>query len=337
MGPSNRDEGKMGVGDIVFLVILVVILIFLIPFYSSIFNVLKLAVQFMVGADTYVGLLGSLLGFFMLFLGFKHRNSIIKIFGLLLMFIFILNPFYEYLGNRKHLQESLGKYTFQGLSVIQPDSCQLEEKVQMKMVDTWNTQFGSDLDIEGVQTSPLPKSDASWKEKLRCMPVETHYVYKISYKDAFDENRTILYDGKENFNAMLKVHSYEILYEKIGDYLKDIQGIGKFEYYFKISSQGKGLLILDRSSVVNENVIIPTPNKITLKNFYQDKRLALEIYFKNLKDKDKIYQLVNDLEEKSEYPFPIIIHYGNFSEYYLRGIWYPYSENELITRLIRSE
>lgn len=337
MGPSNRNEGKIGIGDIVFLVILVVILIFLIPFYSSIFNVLKLAVQFMVGADTYIGLLGSLLGFFMLFLGFKHSNSIIKIFGLILMFAFLLNPFYEYLGNREHLKKSLGKYTFQGLTVIPPDSCQLEEKVQDKMIDTWNSQFGSELDIEEIGPTPLPKSDASWKEKLRCMPVETHYVYRISYTDAFDENRTILYDGKDNFNAMLKVQSYEILYEKIGDYLDEIQGIGKYNYHFKISIQGKGLLTLDRSSVVNENVIIPTPNKITLKNFYQDKRLILEIQFKNLKDKNKIYQLINDLEEKSEYAFPIIVHYGTTSEYYLRGVWYPYLEKEFITRLMKSE
>lgn len=334
MIPSKKDEGKVSAGDILFLVVLILVLLFLIPFYSSIFEVLKLSAQFMVGADTYIGLLGSILGGFMLFLGIKHHNNAIKVFGLLLTFAFLLSPFYTYLGKRNHLKESLGKYTFQGITVIQPDSCQLEEKAAEKISDTFQTQFGSDLDIDSVESTPLPKSNASWKEKLRCMATETHYVYKITYQDAFDEKRTILYDGDENFDNALKVHSYEILYGKIGEYLEEYEPL---HYQLKVYGQGKAPTELNRTSVINEKINLPNPNEITLKNFYQDKRLVLEIWFQRLKDKNKIHQLVSDLEEKSVTDFPVIIHYGNTSEYYLRGLWYPFLEKEFITKLIGSE
>lgn len=337
MGPSNQDEGKMTIIDILFLIVLVVIAIFLIPFYSSIFEVLKLAIQFMVGVDTYIGLLGVLLGAFMLFLGFKQRNSAIKIFGLLLVFAFIVSPFYEYLGNRKYIKNALGKYTFHSLSVIQPDGCQLEEKVKDKMSDTFQSEFGSDLDIESVPTTPVPKSDASWKEKLRCMATETHYVYNISYTDAAGEKKIIAYDGKENFNEMLKIHSYEILYQELGEHLETIPNMGKIDYQLKLYIQGRGILPLDRTSVVSEKVVLPSPNKITLKNFYQDKRILLEFHFEKAKDKNQVHQFVKELEENSEGTFPVIVSYGNTKEYYLRGSWYPYNEQEFMLRITKDD
>ncbi len=337
MGPSNRDEDKLSVGDIIFLVILLVIVIFLIPFYSSIFEVLKLAFQIMVGIDTYIGLLGSIMGLFMLFLGFKHKNCFIKIVGLCLSFAFLLSPFYEYLGSRNYLKKTLGNYTFSGLTVVQPTSCELEQKVQDKIVNTINDQFGSELDIEGVEVTNPSSTGGSWKDKIKCMQVETHYVYKISYKDFYDESRTILYDGRENFDSMLRLQSYEIIQEKMANYLDDYKELGKVSHQFKFYGQGRGIRNLDRSSVISEKISFPTPNKITLNNFYQDNRLILEITFQNLKDKNKVYELVRNLEDTSKGTFPVIVHYGNTSEYYMRGIWYPFNEKDLVEKLIRGE
>ena len=106
MGPSNRDEGKMGICDIVFIILLVLMLLFLIPFYSSILDILKLASQFMVGADTYIGLLGFILGFFMGKIIVKRSIDISFLlcliyalisFGLMLLIGSLKYVFYDYM------------------------------------------------------------------------------------------------------------------------------------------------------------------------------------------------------------------------------------------------
>ena len=329
MGPSNRDEGKMGICDIVFIILLVLMLLFLIPFYSSILDILKLASQFMVGADTYIGLLGFILGFFMMFLGFKYRNSVIKIFGLLLMFSFLLSPFYGYLGNYHYLKESLGKYTYKGLEVILPDDCMVEKKEEPKNSNTFESGMDSNFSFFN--------NSSSWKDKMKCMSTETHYVYKISYRNDFQEEKMILFDGKENFDKMMRVQSYEIVYEKMGDYFSSIKGIGKVDYQFKISISGKGILDLDRSTVINEYISFPSPHRVNLSNFYQDSRLILYVKFQTISNQDKVHKVITELEEKSENDFPVIVNYGNKKEYYLRGLWYNFSEKELISKLIRDE
>ena len=147
----------------------------------------------------------------------------------------------------------------------------------------------------------------------------------------------ILFDGKENFDKMMRVQSYEIVYEKMGDYFSSIKGIGKVDYQFKISISGKGILDLDRSTVINEYISFPSPHRVNLSNFYQDSRLILYVQFQTISNQDKVHKVITELEEKSENDFPVIVNYGNKKEYYLRGLWYNFSEKELISKLIRDE
>lgn len=333
MGPANRNDDKLSVGDIVVFVLFFGMAIFLIPFYSSIFEVLKQAGQMTVGVNTYLGIFGVIFGFFLFSLGIRNRNNAIKIFSLCLTFFFLLFPFYGYFSNRTYFKETLGDYKFGKIVIVQPDDCELIKEAQQNISDKLTNQFGNDLDFDvevDYSYSNYVTSNTSYKQRIACMPSKTHYVYKLTYKDVYGSERTILYDGKENFDVLLVVSSYEIMNDEVGTFLMEEANVEHGSYQFKIYSNGSGLVPLTRKNSVSEKLHLPYPSVISLNNFYKDKRLVLDVEFF---DRETAYQTIEKLWSESGSQFPVIIHYGKNTEYYFEGTWYRESEQQLFERM----
>ncbi len=333
MGPIKQEECKVDVGDIIFYILLVVTLLFLIPFYSGIFEILKYASQIMVGVNTYITLGGAFLGFAVILIGFKKKLSFIKIIGLFVMVGFLLVQFYSYIGNRGYFKESLGNYTFDKLLVIAHNDCEMEKQMQAEVANKLSSEIGEEgeIDVDNIPTTD--PTDGTIKDKIRCMPSTTHLIYKIAYKDSRGIDRNILYDGKNNFEDALSLESYKILNEELEDYLNSKKGKGKVFHKFKIYSTGKGFIDLTNSILISEKVSMPYPGKITIDNFYQDSRLVLELNFDLVIDKTLAKEIVKELDEKFQDSLIAIIHYGKNTEYYFQGQWYQELESAFIKRL----
>lgn len=333
MEPVKQENVKVDIGDVIFYILTIIILIFLIPFYSGIIEILKYASQLMVGVNIYIALGGVALGFSIIVVGFKKKMSPIKIIGLLFMTGCLLYPFYDYIGNRGYFKEVLGNYTFDELVVIAHTDCEMEKQMQAEVANKFSVEFGEDVEVNADNIETTDPTDGTIKDKLRCMPSTTHIVYKISYKDKKENERVIVYDGKNNFSDMILLESYKILQEDLEEYLNSKKNGGKISYQLKLYSNGRGIIDVDNNTLLSEKVKLPYPSNISIDNFYQDDRLILDISFELNVNKDLAHEIVEDLIEIENKDIPVIIHYGQSTEYYFKGNWYKETEKELYKKI----
>ena len=323
-------KGKWNLGDILFFLLLFGILLFLIPFYSSLGEIFWLAVQFEVGTDTYISILGFLLCVFILFLGIKHKNSITKIFSLLLAFVFLLGPFWGYFEDKPYLNQIFSSYRFKKIKVIPPEECELDKNVQEHISNKLEQEYGEDMHID-VETMKPTNTRKSVKDKIRCMPSHTHYTYLIEYKDTAGEKRTIVYDGKDTFYDNMLEDSFEITYASVGAYFKQTSTERNVSYRFYLYKDKK-LVEMTRGNVISEKLSFPYPSEVSIQNFNQDTRMVLDITFSILVKQAEAHSRVEKLEEETRYPLHAIIHYGKTVEYYAGGKWYS-SEADFLKKL----
>ena len=333
MEPVKQEEHKVDVGDVIFYLLLIVALLFFIPFYSGIFEILKYASQIMVGMNTYIGLGGVVLGLSNVLVGFKKKISVVKILGLLVMIGCMLLPFYEYIGSRSYLKEVLGEYTFDKLLVIAHNDCEMEKQLQAEVASKFSSELGEEGEIDVDNLSTTDPTNGTIKDKIRCMPSTTHLMYRIAYKDSRGCDRIIVYDGKNNFVESLSLESYKILNEELEDYLNFKKGKGKASHNLKFYSKGKGFVDITNSNLITEKIALPYPSTIMIDNFYQDSRLIVELTFELAVDKTLAKEIVEELDEKFSQPITAIIHYGKNTEYYFQKNWYQENENTFIKRL----
>ncbi len=326
VGPRKK---KIGIGDALFIILLIGMLIFMIPFYSSIFDIVSLAAQFMVGSDTYICILGFVFSIFLIILGTKYKNSTTRIFALILGFVFIMSPFWGYIKERSYFRRTFSSYHFKGITVIQPDECGLVQKTQEQISQKLEEEYGEDMHIDVEKVTPI---NNTLKEKLKCMPSKTNYAYLIEYKDSSGQTRTITYDGEKNFDKRMAVASYEIMYTSIGDFFQEKQPDRKVDYQFYFYDKVNGLRTMTRGNLVENKISFVYPATLTLNNFNQDKRLVLDATFSILAHPEEIHHIIEELDQNSEYPLRSIVHYGKTQEYYIDGKWYT-KESEFLQKM----
>lgn len=315
MGPKKQ---KTDAGDVIFVILLVIMLLFLIPFYKSILDIFILSAQLMVGTNTYLGLLGLVFSLFVMFLCFKHNSGIGKVFSLILAFVFLLAPFMDFFNEISYFKQTFTDYHFKGIRVIQPDECEVAQKVQNQMIEKLENEYGGDLEMEPEKIVP---KDTSTKEKIKCMPSKTHYAYLIEYTDSYGEKRTVVYDGRDNLDKSLKAQSYDVLYSYMNSYFEQKISNRKTDFQFYIYTKANGLEKLDRSNIVTERVEIPYPTELNLENFNQDKRFVLDVTFALVINSSEIHSIIEELDHKTPNPLSVVVHKGSTSEYYVGGNW----------------
>ncbi len=318
VGPRKR---KINIGDVIFGTLLVGMLLFMIPFYSSIIDIIMLSAQFMVGSDTYVCILGFLFCVFLIFLGIKYKNNATKIFALILGFAFIMSPFWGYLKERKYFDRTFSTYHFKGITVVLPDTCGVAQKAEEQLANKLEEEYGEDMHID-VDKIPMPIKNSTFQEKLKCMPTKTQYAYLIEYKDANGQSRVITYDGEDTFDSHMAVSSYEIMYTNIGDFFSQKQPDRKVEYHFYFYDKQDGLKEMTRGNLVEKKISFVYPSLLTLQNFNQDNRLVLDVTFSILVHQEEAHQMIEELDQNSIYPLHAVIHYGKTTEYYADQKWY---------------
>lgn len=321
---------KKKIGDIIFIVLLIIMLLFLIPFYSSLANIAVLGAQLLVGTDTYLALIGFIFCLFIMFLGFKYKNNITKNFALILAFIFVISPFFGYFESRSEIKSMLGDYSFKGLTVIQPDECQLDRQVQEQISNALEENFGSDLQIEVEKTTP---KNTTAKEKIRCMPSKTHFAYTIAYTDAYGQKKTVVYDSEVDFEDTVMTQSYNILYNKMGEYLREKEGERQVSFTMYIYNSSSGLVELTKKTLLSEDYSLPYPFKLTLENFCIDKRFALEVTFSLVTSQEIAHSIIEELVGMSNIDYPVLIHYGKSTEYYWKGSWIAGDKDDFVSTL----
>ncbi len=307
-------------GDAIFFILLVFMAIFLIPFYGPIIDIWILSAQFLVGTNTYLGLLGFIFGLFIMFLAFRNDNGTAKVFSLILSFAFLLSPFWSYFGDKVYLERVFDDYHFKDIYVIQPTECEFVKKTQEQFVNKLEEQYGGDLDLDIELNQQLPKNIA-FKDKIKCMPAKTHYVYVVQYTDSYGQKRLVSFDDRDQLNSNLKSQSFEVLYSYIQDYFEEKIPNKKTLFEFYIYEKSDGLLKLDRTNIVSKKLVIPLPTEINLSNFNEDKRFVLDVTLTLATPIEKAHEIIEELDQKTDYPLQAIVRYGNLAHYYRDGQW----------------
>lgn len=313
---KNNNSDKKDIIEIIFIILVIIVLISLIPFYSSIFNLIVLSFNAEVGTDVYVSVLGFIFSLVIIGIGFKNRNGLTKIFGLFLAVVFIINPFTDYFSKRSLFSKTLNNYDFKGMSVVQSSECGMQAAAQDQLLTALRAEYGEDFNVE-VETPTINKN-ATFKEKFQCMPSETTFIYSFTYKDAYGVQRNISYSSEEVYYQLLKIASYEIVNSKIGELIKENQGERKFTYDLYFLNGKKGLTEMTRSNINTEGIYFDYPSKITLKDYNADKKIVLEIKLSAITKKEEADVIIKKLKDISNYPLNIIITYSKETFYYIQ-------------------
>lgn len=316
MGDSKNSKKEIDIVNIIFIILLIIVLLCLIPFYPSILKIFVLSFNAEVGTDVYISVLGFIFSIVIMAIGFKNRNSLTKIFGLVLVTVFLINPFSGYLGKRDLFKKTLNSYNFKGMSVVQSSECGMQAAAQDQLLTALKQEYGEDFDVD-VET-PTVSENATFKEKFQCMPSETTFIYTFSYKDAYGKTRKISYSSENVYYQLLKIASYEIINEKITELLKNSQGQRKFDYNFYIVDSKNSLIDMTRTSINTESIYFEYPSKITLENYNEDKKIVLEIKLSAITKKEEADKIIKELRDLSKYPINVIISYSKKTEYYIQ-------------------
>ena len=318
---DDSNEFKMNPVDVAFYILLVIVIICLIPYHEAIIDVVLSAAQAETGREVYYSMFALLVSIAVMVSGFTTRNGVIKIFGLALTTFFAVYPLNGYFGNSSLFKKTLNNYDFVSMKIIRDTSCSGSQQFQKQLTEQLISQYGEDgFDVE-VVVQPLAEN-ATYKEKLKCMPTTTTMAYTLRYKDYYGEEREIIYINNDSYNKLLKVSSYEIIYDKIGEFLKNHQG--KRNVSFKMYLlQNKALLTpLNRTNLLSEGILMEYPAHISLENYNLDKRIVLEIQMSDISKRDEAHDLIDKMNDISKYPLNIIIKYGKSTEYFMQGKYY---------------
>jgi len=330
---GNKEDSKVNIGDIIFLILAVIFLLFLIPFYPSLLTIVKKGVAAEVGKDVYFCVFALMLSCGVMFLGFKFKNFFTKLTALGLIALFTFMPFREYLNKKSLFKETLSNYKFEGLTIVPPLECEPQKEMIEEIKKNGQEQFGeSDFWGFEVETRPMPEDDATFKEKFECMPSKTTFKYIISYKDAYNVTRHIEYIDDDTYFETLKAESFSIALEYFVDLLKE-HNLGNTKYWFYIVSPKKSPIALNRKTIISENLELPYPSRITLNNFTVDRRLLIELDFGMTPKTEDVKAFVKKLHETSDYPLNLITTHRQETEYYVRGELFNGTYEEFIQAL----
>lgn len=321
---KNEDTGKqsnINPVDVAFYILLVIVIICLIPYSKAIIDIFIAGANAEVGRDIYYSVFALIFSIAVMISGFSFRNGVIKILGLALTTLFALYPMNGYFGNNSLFKSTLNDYDFVSLKIIKNTSCEGSSAFQKQLTEQLINQYGDDGFSIEVVSQPVGEN-ATYKEKLKCMPAKTTMAYTLSYKDFYGVNREIIYINNESFNDLLKVSSYEIVYEKIGEFLKNHQGKRKVSYKMYLLQNKKGLIDLTRTSLIDEGILMEYPANVSLANYNMDKKIVLEIQMSDLSKREEAHDLIDKLDDISIYPLNIIIKYGKSTEYFIQGKYY---------------
>lgn len=316
MRDFENKKKELDVAGIIFAILLVVVLLCLIPFYPSILKLFILSFNADVGTDVYVSVLGFIFSLIIIGVGFKNRNSLTKVFGLVIAIVFLINPFTDYFGKRDLFKKTLKNYNFKGMSVVKSSECGMQAAAQDQLLTALKQEYGEDLDFEVEK--PKISENATFKEKFQCMPSETTFIYSFTYKDAYGKTRSISYSSDDVYYQLLKIASYEIVNEKITELLKSTQGQRKFNYNFYIVDSKNSLIDMTRTSINTESIYFEYPSKVTLENYNEDKKIILEIKLSAITKKEEADRIINELKQLSKYPINVIISYSKSIDYYIQ-------------------
>lgn len=325
---ENSEQIEINVIDVAFYILLVIVVICLIPYMKAITDILMAGLKAESGRDIYFSVFALLFGIAVLISGFSFKNSVIKILGLGLTVLFALMPMSGYFGNNALFKSTLNDYEFVSLNIVRDMSCQGSSQFQQKLTEQLVSQYGDEegLKIE-VVVQPLDEN-ATYKQKLQCMPTTTTMAYTLKYKDYYGEDREIVYINNDSYNKLLKVASYEIINEKIGEFLKSHQGQRNVSFELLALTNKNALSELDRNSLIEYGIQFEYPAHINLKNYNMDKKIVLEITMSDITKRDEAHDLIKQMTNQSIYPLNIIVHYGKYTEYYVQGKYYDISSRD---------
>lgn len=318
---DNPEQVKINPVDITFYILLVIVIVCLIPYYEAIIDIFLTAAKAETGREIYYSMFALIVSIAVMVSGFTMRNGVVKIFGLALTTLFAVYPMSGYFGNNSLFKKTLNEYDFVSLSIIKDNSCSGTTNFQKQLTEQLISQYGDDGFSIEVVTQPL-NENATYKEKLKCMPTKTTMAYTLSYKDFYGVEREIIYINNESYNDLLKISSYEIIYEKIGDFLKSHQGKRKVSYKLYLLHDKTSLINMNRTNLIDEGILMEYPAHVSLANYNLDKRIVLEIQMSDLSKRAEAHDLIDTLADISDYPLNIIIKYGKTTEYYMQGKYY---------------
>jgi hypothetical protein len=335
MGDFNANKKEIDVASIIFIILLVIVLICLLPFYSSIFTLFRLSFNAEVGTDVYVSMLGFIFSLVIMGIGFRNRNALTKIFALVLASVFIINPFTGYFGKQALFKKTLKNYNFKGMSVVQSSECGMQAQAQDQLITALKKEYGDGFDVE-VETPTIDKN-STFKEKFQCMPSETTFMYSFTYKDAYGKKRKISYTSDDVYYQLLKIASYEIVNEEITKLLKNNQGTRKISYNFYILDSKSKLIDMTRNSINAESIYLDYPSTITLKKYNEDKKIVLEIKMSDISKIAEAHSIIKELKDISEHPINVIINYAKETEYYIQDELVQVANKEEYSKLLKAK
>lgn len=319
---ENPERIDVNFIDVAFYILLVIVAICLIPYMKAITDILITGLKAESGRDIYFSVFALLFGIAVLIGGFSFRNSVMKILGLGLTVLFSLMPMSGYFGNNALFKSTLNDYEFVSLDIVRDMSCQGNFQFQQKITEQLISEYGAEEGFEIEVVIPPLSEDSSYKQKLQCMPTTTTMAYTLKYKDYYGTNREIVYINNDSYNQLLKVSAYEIIYEKIGEFLKTHQGQRQISFKLLVLANKNSLKELTRTSLIEEGVQLEYPAHINLKNYNMDKKIVLEIDMSDITKREEAHDLIKQLTEQAIYPLNIIVHYGKYTEYYVQGKYY---------------
>ena len=316
---GNKEDPKVEVGDIIFLVLALILLLCLIPYYPSLLTILKKGFAAEVGKDVYFCVFALVLSCGVMFLGFKFKNFFTKLTALGLIALFAFMPFREYFGKKSLFKDTLSNYKFEGLTIVPPLECEPQKEMIEEIKKTGQEQFGeSDFWGFEVETRPMPEDGATFKEKFECMPSKTTFKYTLSYKDAYNVTRHIDYIDDDTYFETLKAEAFSIALEYFVNLLKE-HNLNNTKYWFYVVTPSKSPIALNRKTIISENLDLPFPSKVTLNNFTRDRRLLIELDFSLSAKPTDVKAFVKKFHEISDYPLNLVVKHRNEIEYYVKG------------------
>ena len=330
---DGPDQIKINPVDITFYILLAIVIVCLIPYYEAIIEIFSTAAKAETGREIYYSMFALIVSIAVMISGFTMRNGVVKIFGLALTTLFAIYPMSGYFGNNSLFKKTLNDYDFVSLNIIKDTTCSGSQNFQKQLTEQLISQYGDDGFSIEVVTQPLDEN-ASYKEKIKCMPTKTTMAYTLKYKDFYGVEREIIYINNDSFNDLLKVSSYEIIYDKIGEFLKNHQGKRKVSYKLYLLQNKKSLIDMNRNNVIEESVLMEYPATISLANYNLDKRIVLEIQMSDLSKRAEAHDLIDKLSDISNYPLNIIIKYGKNTEYFIQGKYYEINSHQEFIHLL---
>lgn len=318
---NSTESFKINYMEVSFYILLVIVIFCLLPYYEAIIDIYATAAKAETGRDIYYCVFAMLISIAVMVIGFNRRNAVIKISGLALVTLFAVYPMKGYFGNNSVFKSTLNDYDFVKLDILQDNTCSGANNFQQQIADQLIAQYGDDGFTMEVVSKPLSEN-ATYKEKLKCMPTITTMAYTLKYKDFYGKEREIVYINKETYNDLLRIASYEIIYEKMGEFLKNHQGQRHVSFKLYLLKNRSTLIDMNRSSIVDEKTTMVYPGSISLANYNMDKRIVLEVQMSDLTKRDEAHDLIDKLTDIAEYPLNIIIKYGKTTEYYLQSKYY---------------